>query len=227
MDIQILLFLGVLLFALSVVSLSTTLRDEAKSVLKSKVMQAYIISILVFSSLFLVWISGLLYYLFDSNIFAQMILFSSIVFYFVLFSANLYIIKILIKDNEILPKIEKKVLDVILYFVVLWIFSDILHTGSYQTLLVIFTTITALIGFYFVYLLGKYYAYRNLFIIPLEIDLFYLSLVLASISLSFLLLARVYNPATHLFFAVLLEVILVAGVGKLTMEFERYLNKLI
>ncbi|MBE8539254.1 hypothetical protein [Geoglobus acetivorans] len=216
---------GLSLLVVSSVALNLVLQNESRDILDSKVRLSYIMSIFVFASLLFTWISGFLYYMLWTNTTRFLMDLSAFIFWAVMVSANLYIIKVLVMESGVLPRMQKEFFDVVLYFIVLWLLTSHLGFISYGLLTTLSTT-ASIIGVYFVLVLGKYYNHKDLFIVPLEIHIFYLMSVLASISMGLLLLGRVYNYRSYLFFAILIYVFLIYGVGKIAIELRKYLSKI-
>lgn len=216
---------GTSLAIVSLVTLGYMLSDDAKRILDSGVYQAHILSIALSLSLVFTWISGV-YYFMHLRSFGRLLMdASSSIFWVFLIIANLVILKTLVLKGGAKFRISKEYFDVIMYFGVLWLFSYHIPYISYP-LLAVLSTAASILVIYFTYLLGKYYRFREFFIVPLEIFNFYLSIVLTSFALSALFFARVYSHKSYLLFAMLIYMILLYGVTTLAREMKSLISKL-
>lgn len=216
---------GVSLGLVSLVTLGYVLSDESRGVLNSSVYRAHVLSIALSAFLVFTWISGVYYFL-TYNAFGELMMeLSSTLFWIFLIAANLVVLKTLAIDNGVGFRVTKEYFDVVMYFGVLWLFSYHIPHISYP-LLAVLSTLSSVIVIYFTYLLGRYYRFKEFFIVPLEIYHFYLSIVLTSFALTALLFARVYSFRSYLLFAILIYVILLYGVTTLAREMKSLISKL-
>ncbi|AKG90685.1 hypothetical protein GAH_02046 [Geoglobus ahangari] len=216
---------GTSLVALSLISLGYVLSEDAKSVLNSSVFQAHVLSIALVLSLVFTWVSGFYYFVTLSATGKTLMEVSSVLFWMFMVASNLLILKTLVLNGGVKFGVSKNYFDVILYFGVLWLFSYHLPYISYHVLALL-STLACVLGIYFAYLLGKYYRYREFFIVPLEISNFYLSIVLTSFALGALFFARVYSYKSYLLFAILIYLILIYGITTLAREMKMLVSKL-
>ncbi|WP_456478097.1 hypothetical protein [Geoglobus ahangari] len=216
---------GTSLVALSLISLGYVLSEDAKSVLNSSVFQAHVLSIALVLSLVFTWVSGFYYFVTLSTTGKTLMEVSSVLFWMFMVASNLLILKTLVLNGGVKFGVSKNYFDVILYFGVLWLFSYHLPYISYHVLALL-STLACVLGIYFAYLLGKYYRYREFFIVPLEISNFYLSIVLTSFALGALFFARVYSYKSYLLFAILIYLVLIYGITTLAREMKMLVSKL-
>ncbi|WP_457591505.1 hypothetical protein [Geoglobus sp.] len=216
---------GTSLAVISLVTLGYMLSDDARRILNSGVYQAHVLSIALSLSLVFTWISGVYYFMRYDRLGALLMDLSSIIFWVFLIIANLVVLRMLALKGGAKFRLSKEHFDVILYFGVLWLFSYHLPHISYF-LLASLSTIASVIVIYFTYLLGKYYRFKEFFIVPLEIFNFYLSILLTSFSLSALLFARLYSHKAYLLFAIIIYLVLLYGVTSLAREMKSLISKL-
>ncbi len=216
---------GTSLAVISLVTLGYMLSDDARRILNSGVYQAHVLSIALSLSLVFTWISGVYYFMRYDRLGALLMDLSSIIFWVFLIIANLVVLRMLALKGGAKFRLSKEHFDVILYFGVLWLFSYHIPHISYP-LLAVLSTLASVIVIYFTYLLGKYYRFKEFFIVPLEIFSFYLSILLTSFSLSALLFARLYSHKAYLLFAIIIYLVLLYGVTSLAREMKSLISKL-
>ena len=216
---------GLSLLAVSLVFLNLVLSENSKDVLNGKVQMGYMLSFLISVSLIFTWLSGLIYYMTLSNIGKFFMEFSSFVFWIILILSGIYVIKFLIIENKMKPVISERFFNIVFYFTVTWLVALHLPAISYQ-LLAMLSTAASAAGLYLTFILGKYYRFRDFFIIPLDLHNYYISIALASISLSLLFLARIYSHKSYLFFAIIIYLIIIYGIGSLFREIRTLISKI-
>ncbi len=216
---------GLSLLAVSLVLLNLVLSENSRDVLNGKVQMGYMLSFLVSISLIFTWLGGLVYYMTLSSIGKFFMEFSSSIFWIILMLSGIYVIKFLVVDNKMRPVLSERFFNIVFYFTVTWLITLHLPTISYK-LLAILSTAASAAGIYLNFILGKYYKFRDFFIIPLDLHNFYVSIALASVSLSLLFMARIYSHKSYLFFAIVIYIIIIYGIGSLFREIRTLISKI-
>ncbi len=216
---------GSSLLVISLILLNLILSEDSRDLLNGRVQMGYMLSFLVSISLIFTWLGGVYYFMSPSSTGKLLMEFASSLFWLVLMVSGLYIIKFLAIDNNVMPFISEKFFSVVFYFTISWLITLHLPAISYK-LLAILSTAASIAGIYLNFILGKYYRFKEFFIIPLDLHTFYLSVALASVSLSLLLLARVYSYKSYLFYAIVIYLIIIYGIATLFRELRTLISKI-
>ncbi len=225
MDDTLYLIQGLSLLPVSLILLNLTLSENSKDFLNGKVQTGYVLSFLISISLIFTWLGGFIYFITLDKTGKLFMEISSSVFWAIMMFSGLYVTKILLIDYQVKPILNEKFFSISFYFTVIWLITLHLPAISYM-LLALLSTIASIAGIYLNFILGKYYKFKEFFIIPLDLHNFYISFALASVSLSLLFLARIYSHKSYLFFAIIIYLIIIYGIGSLFRELRTLIAKI-
>ncbi len=225
MDDVLYLIQGLSLLPVSLILTNLILSENSKDFLNGRVKTGYLLSFLISISLIFTWLGGLIYFVTLTKTGKLFMELSSSVFWVIMMLSGLYITKILAIDYKIRPAISEKFFNIVFYFTVTWLITIHLPAISYM-LLALLSTVASTAGIYLNFILGKYYKFKEFFIIPLDLHSFYISFALASVSLSLLFLARIYSHKSYLFFAIVIYLVIIYGIGSLFRELRALIAKI-
>ncbi len=213
---------GVSLLITSLFVINLLLNESSRDYLNAKHDLAYFLSYLVSFGILVTWISGVYYYTTFSPLGRYMMVFSAELFWIILFVGNLVILRFL-WSNGIRINSNHSYANFVFYFAVLWLLSRNLPM-SYPLLFAL-STICSILILYFIFLLRKYLSLVEVFVVPVDVYKFFLSFSIVSVLFSLLMLARMVEIRSYLFFAIVIYVVLLLALTFLIREIRPIVSK--
>ena len=214
---------GLTLFILSCLTMNVLFSEGAREYLNSRHDLAYKLAYLISFIFVLTWVTGLIYFLYPSSVSRYLMILASEVFWIASVFANVAILRELWINIGSRFTFKMEYTNIIFYLATLWLLS--FHIFVSYPFLALLSTISAAAILYFTALLRKYVSMIEVFVIPVNVYKFFLSFTVISAMFSLLLLARIVEVSSYLFFAVSIYVFVIFVLLSLIKELRPLISK--
>ncbi len=214
---------GLGLFILSCLTMNLLFSEGSREYLNSRHNLTYKIAYLISFVFVLTWVTGLIYYLKPSTISRYLMILASEVFWISSIIVNLIIFRELWINVGARFTFKTEYVNIIFYLLTLWLLS--FHIFVSYPFLALLSTVSSVVILYFTFLLKRYIGMIEVFVIPVNVYKFFISYTVVSALFSLLLLARIVEISSYLFFAISIYVFVIFVLLSLIRELRPLITK--